>query len=207
MSEVVILANGDFPVNPLPLSILKNTEKVICCDGAVKGLLEISVDPAAIVGDLDSITPDIRDKYAQIIHKSDDQETNDLSKAFLFSLGLNPEKIVILGATGKREDHTLGNISLLSDFSRLTDIPIEMYTDFGLFIPVSKSSSFDFQTGRQISVFSLTPEIRIKSNGLKYPVDNVIFDSWWKATLNEVEQSPFTLEFKTGGRVIIYAAY
>ena len=45
-----------------------------------------------------------------------DQETNDLTKAVNYVKTLGFREVLILGATGRREDHTLGNISLLAQF-------------------------------------------------------------------------------------------
>ncbi len=204
--EIIILADGDFPSHEIPLSLLNSGRRIICCDGAANGLIEKGIIPAAIAGDMDSISENIQSKYASIIFKSEDQETNDLTKAFQLSLGYYPEKIIILGATGKREDHTLGNISLISQYKKLTSASIEMYTDHGIFIAANKSSFFNFKRGTQISLFSLTPDVKVISKGLKYPTNNVIFDSWWKATLNEVSESPFYLEFSSA-QIILFAAY
>ena len=206
MKEIVILADGDFPKHKIPISILKNAEYVICCDGAAANLLAHSSVPDAIAGDLDSIPEKIRQQYSSIIHSSPDQETNDLTKAVILAMEKHPQKITILGATGKREDHTLGNISLLSQYKEQYGISIEMFTDYGRFIPINRTSEFDVPVGSQVSIFSLDTNIRIKSHGLDYPLDNVRFDSWWKATLNRVNNTPFTLEFESG-RVIVYTAY
>ena len=54
----------------------------------------------------------------QILHRISDQETNDQTKAVNFLLAQGKRRIAIIGATGNREDHTLGNISLLSDYLR-----------------------------------------------------------------------------------------
>lgn len=125
-------------------------------------------------------------------------------------------KIIILGATGKREDHTLGNISLLADYAEMlkqsfsakatagnkkntTDkdnpynITVEIITDYGIFTPYLDSfkitgrprGSASQKKGEQISFFAFDSTLRIKSKGLVYPLDNVKFDMWWKATLNE----------------------
>ena len=32
--EAVILANGEYPVHPLPLQVLADAKYVVCCDGA-----------------------------------------------------------------------------------------------------------------------------------------------------------------------------
>ncbi len=65
---------------------------------------------------MDSIPGDLREKYAGKIITIKDQEINDLTKAVYFAQNVGQEEIVILGATGLREDHTLGNISLLADY-------------------------------------------------------------------------------------------
>lgn len=60
----VIVANGRFPSAELPLRLLKEAKTIIACDGAVKTLYEKGIHPDAIVGDLDSIPPDLRKRYA-----------------------------------------------------------------------------------------------------------------------------------------------
>ena len=49
----VILAAGDFPTHVLPLRILRTTDNLIVCDGALKDLLEYEIEPTAVVGDGD----------------------------------------------------------------------------------------------------------------------------------------------------------
>lgn len=206
MSEIIILAHGSFPHHQIPLGILNSGKPIICCDGAVKELDKRGISPYAIVGDMDSIGIELSEKYKTILYKFEEQETNDLTKSFKFSLNYVPERIIILGATGKREDHTIGNISLLLDYSRLTNAKVEMYTDYGLFMPHTGSGFFDFKEGTQISIFSLSPDTKIASEGLKYPLKGVEFDSWWKATLNEVEKTPFYIDSGSTG-IILYAAF
>ncbi len=204
MDNLIILADGEFPVHEKPLSLLMSSGNIVCCDGAAGRLTDAGVSPMAIVGDMDSLEIEKQQRYNAIIHKSDDQEANDLTKAFINSLELNPGKITILGATGLREDHTIGNISLLSHYSGLTSIPVEMWTNSGIFISVKSSCTINAFKGCQVSVFSLDSDVKIKSEGLKYPLDNVSFDSWWKGTLNECQSVSFSLTLINEGRVIIF---
>lgn len=206
MKNIVILADGKFPEHPVPLRILEGASIIICSDGSAAKLVRHGLSPSAIVGDMDSLGAALQERYKEIIHKESDQETNDLTKAFKYSLTLNPDKITILGATGEREDHTLGNISLLSQFRDCTSAKIEMYTDCGRFIALRSSSTIYAPSGSQVSIFSLDTNIRIISKGLKYPLNNVVFDSWWKGTLNETSEESFTLDF-ADGRVILYIVY
>lgn len=115
----VIVANGRFPSAELPLRLLKEAKTIIACDGAVKTLYEKGIHPDAIVGDLDSIPADLRKRYADRIHHVEDQEINDLSKSIRFAHAQGYREVLILGATGLREDHTLGNISLLMEYAPL----------------------------------------------------------------------------------------
>ena len=205
--SIVILANGEFPSHIVPLTKLKSAGQIICCDGAAEKLIKAGMEPTAIVGDMDSLSCEIQQKYRDIIFKSDCQESNDLTKAFNYALKLKPSSITILGATGMREDHSLGNISLLTYYASQTNISIEMYTNNGLFKVIFNGGSFPSETGKQISLFSLDCNIQIKSKGLKYPLDKVIFDSWWKATLNECEGNSFELKFSSSSPVILFLAY
>ena len=208
--STVILANGEFPKHPLPLAALKKASCLIACDGAAVPLLDFGKEPDWIVGDLDSLAPDIRRKFsAKMIHEAE-QETNDLSKAFRFACSrMAPdEELIILGATGKREDHTLGNISLLADFFRHHP-NICMYTDTGMFLAVKSGQQIPAEPGQAISIFNVSPlPVRAPAEGLKYPLKDLALDSWWRATLNTAEKNTFSLEFTPADTpLLIFLAY
>ena len=98
-------------------------------------LIDFGLVPFAIVGDCDSVNKKIAEKYSDRLFRDTDQETNDLTKAVKWCSERGYTNIVILGATGKREDHTLGNISLLIEYSEFTSV--KMVTDAGIFLPAS----------------------------------------------------------------------
>lgn len=125
--ETIILADGDFPSHPLALEWLRQCPYVVCCDGAANTYIRSGRMPEAIVGDGDSLLPGIKERYASLIHSETEQETNDLSKAFRFCLSQERKRITIMGATGKREDHTIGNVSLLADYMEKAEV--NMMTD------------------------------------------------------------------------------
>lgn len=112
--DAVIVANGIFPSHPVPLAILQSANHVVACDGAV-----IHVPQAeAVVGDGDSVPAEYHSRLIQV----DEQEDNDLTKATRYCLAQGWHHIAYLGATGLREDHTLGNISLLMRYYREMDV-------------------------------------------------------------------------------------
>jgi thiamine pyrophosphokinase len=200
-STSVILADGSFPVHHIPMGYLRNAEHIICCDGSAESLIMADLEPEAIVGDLDSLDPGIAERFSDRIYKDSDQDTNDLTKAVRWCINKGYEEIVILGATGKREDHTIGNISLLTEYAR--ELKVIMVTDTGTFTPLLKSSVVRCLPCQQVSIFSINPETEITSAGLKYKLNKRRLNNWWEATLNEATGSNFTLEFNNG-RVIVY---
>lgn len=202
--KCVILADGSYPAHGIPLGYLRSAEHIICCDGSAKSLLEAGIVPEAIVGDLDSISDEIAKKYSDRLYRDDDEETNDLTKAVSWCINNGYKEIVILGATGKREDHTLGNISLLTEYAKKIDVI--MVTDTGIFTPHLKSCTIHSFPGQQISIFSINPDTQFTSSGLKYKLDGLKLKNWWRGTLNEATGDSFDLKF-AGGPLIVFQKF
>jgi thiamine pyrophosphokinase len=203
-SETVILADGTFPVHPVPLQYLKDAIVIVCCDGSAENLMNTGIQPFAIVGDMDSLSDELRNRFADRIYVDEDQETNDLTKAVGWCQDYGYDDIVILGATGKREDHTIGNISLLVEYAKYLNV--RMITDTGEFIPFLKSCKVSTFPGQQVSIFSIDTSAEITSAGLRYPLNRKALKNWWEATLNEAVGDYFELKFN-GGPVIVFLKF
>ena len=203
-SNTVIVADGSFPEHRIPLGYLKNADRIICCDGSTENLLKAGFVPEAIVGDMDSLRKETADRFSDRIYRGGNQDTNDLTKAVSWCSERGFTEIVIVGATGKREDHTIGNISLLTEYSK--DVKVIMVTDTGILLPFLNGSVISSFPGQQVSIFSIDPETEITSKGLRYPLNRKKIDNWWVATLNESLKDSFTLEFNQG-RVIVYLKF
>ena len=140
--EAVVIDAGSFPTNPIALQWLEGCERIVCCDGAANRYLADDRNRAwRIVGDCDSLSPEILHRYASIVRRNPDQETNDQTKAVSYLASKGITRIAILGATGLREDHTLGNISLIIDYLAM-GIDARIFTDFGVFIPADGTRQF-----------------------------------------------------------------
>ena len=192
--DVVIVGNGEFPTNEIPLKILKNAQHIIACDGAIKHVPQAEV----VVGDGDSVPTAYQDRLIKI----EEQEDNDLTKATRYCLSMKWEKIAYLGCTGKREDHTLGNIGLLMRYYRKMGIEGIMFTDYGFFTPVHGNHTFQSQKGQQVSIFNFGCK-QLTSEGLKW--DSYVFDEWWQGTLNESLGDQFS--FCADNYYLVYQTY
>jgi len=202
--KTIILANGKFPETEKTLGILNSANKIICCDGAVENLIRYGLEPSLIIGDLDSISQNIKFKYKNLIYQIDEQNTNDLTKAVNWCVENNILEFDILGATGKREDHTIANISLLSKYVETAKVRI--ISDYGIFTAISQTSVFKSYKGQQVSIFAMHPERKISSTGLKYPLKDIKLQNWWNGTLNEAIAEKFSLNFEVGS-YIVYMLY
>ena len=199
--EAVILANGDYPSNEKPLQILEEAPFVVCCDGGANEYIAKGHLPNIIIGDGDSLSEENRLKHASLLHHIPDQETNDQTKAVQYLLAQGKRNIAIVGATGKREDHTIGNVSLLMEYMRMGAV-VRSYTDYGVFIPCKDTCTFNCNIGQQVSIFNFTAK-NLQTEGLAYPIYD--FTSWWQGTLNECTDTSFTI--KAEGEYLLFINY
>lgn len=199
--QAVVLAAGDYPTHHTPLDILKEAQFVACCDGAVNEYAAHGGEPNVIVCDGDSISSKNQKYFASVIVKIPEQETNDLTKTIKHLKSLGFTQIAIVGATGKREDHTLGNISLLLEYMAM-GLDVRMYTDHGVFIPVCDDCTFESYSGQQVSIFNFGAK-KLRAEGLQYPLSD--FTNWWQGTLNQSEGSYFNIH--AYGKYIVFLTY
>ena len=162
----------------------------------------------AVVGDMDSLSADLQEAYAGVLVPESEQEHNDLTKAMRWVLREHPEvsEIVILGATGLREDHSIGNLGLLMEYPRLLDlgdIHVEAVSDHSTAFAITDSCELHVGKGRRVSLFSPDNSLTIKSEGLQWPTDGVIFDNWWPATLNRATDDIVKLTFSHTSRALV----
>lgn len=228
--DAVILADGEQPEHDVPLRLLREAPYVVCCDGAIQ-----RCDWAdAVVGDGDSIPSWAREEYDFMFHQVDEQDDNDLTKATRFCIGKGFRRIVYLGATGRREDHTLGNISLLVRYAREFGIEPLMATNYGWFVPAvvsDGSPSAFFPSAPSPSAFSPSapspsgvPQLR-STSFFSFPgqqvsifnfgctqlrTEGLVYDgypyrSWWQGTLNEAAADHFSIV--ADGDYLVFRTY
>ena len=221
---IVILAAGEFPRKDSVLRLLDEADMIACCDSAAVKLLEQGRrsfssgeleeglhlgesrwEPGLIVGDMDSLPLDIREHYADRMVVCRGQDDNDLTKTFHEVIKLSPDVIHILGATGLREDHALANISLLADYQReAPQCQIDLVSDHGRFVAASGQHTFASEPRQEVSIFAFDHSLRMTAAGLQYPLDGVVFDTLWKASLNVATGTSFTLSPNNDSVYLVY---
>ncbi len=192
--DAVVLADGDFPSASLPQRLLHAAPFVCCCDGAARHWPEAD----AIVGDGDSVPQALRCRLIKI----DEQEDNDLTKATRYCISRGYRHIAYLGATGGREDHTLGNIALMVRYQQEFGIEPLMATDHGYFVPAQGEVTFRSFPRQQVSIFNFGCT-RLQAQGLAYPC--YAYRQWWQGTLNEALADSFTIT--ADGPYLVFRTY
>lgn len=204
--KTVILADGDYPASGPAIEALATARRVVCCDrAAVRFVRRTRRVPDAIVGDMDSLPASMRKRFAAVVEQVAEQDDNDLAKAFRYCVGRGWRDIVVLGATGRREDHTLGNISWLADFA--AEAPgIAMLTDHGVFtVAQAPGATIATTPGMQISFFGFCRSQRLTATGVAFPVRDLPLRRWYSATLNEATGRRVRLVF-TGEPIVVFRA-
>ena len=196
--EAVIVANGEFPSASVMHRWIDRAPLVVCLDGAANRLLQQGYKPHLIIGDGDSIQPGLAQRYGLEFIRVDEQETNDLSKAVRHLRKRGCRRLMMLGITGRRDDHTLGNISLLVYYLQM-GVQAVAVTDWGTFIPCRGNALLKTTKGQQVSLFNFRAT-GFKSNDLVYPpYDTTML---WQGTLNEATSDRLSIQAE--GDYLVY---
>lgn len=197
----VILASGLFPTTERALRYLREADFLACCDGAANDCVAAGFEPDVIVGDGDSIAPNVMERYADRVVRIAEQETNDLSKTFHHCLQLGRrDSFVILGATGKREDHALANLALMMDYAE-EHADVMMVSDFGTFYPCCDTKRLSVNPGQEVSIWNFGASY-FSAEGLMYPLYD--FTKLWQGTLNVATRPDIAVHAK--GAFLLYVA-
>ena len=186
MRTVVLLA-GAFPrKGGAERAVLDAAGRVVACDGAAAAFRRRTGRwPTAVVGDLDSMRARLPAEVEVV--RMPDQDTSDLDKAVRFCRSRGWDDLVIVGATGGRMDHAIGNVF------RALAAGVEVVTDDGTFHLVCGRRRLKTRPGAGVSVFADDPRVKVTSRGLVWPLDGVRLNSVAAATLNRAKGSAIAL--------------
>lgn len=187
--EAVVIANGEYPTRKEVLEIINAAPLTVCCDGAADDFISRGGVPDIIIGDMDSLSDENKARYSDIIIHKADQETNDQTKAVQYLLSRGITRIAIVGATGRREDHTIANIALTAEYMAM-GAEVVSYTDSGCFIPCRDNKTLLCTPNAQVSIFNINATA-LRSEGLDYPIYD--FTALWQGTLNCCRSGEFTI--------------
>lgn len=177
-------------------------DKLICADSGARHAHAINIIPDIIIGDFDSIAPEILEFYqgqCDIIHDND-ENTTDLMKAI--ACAPTNATIEIYGAMGQRADHDFSNYLILKSMNNPERITLRsQYEDRRV---VKQSVTIHGQVGDYVGMFPLDPINDFKTAGLKYAPDVLggSYEFGWNGACNELSDETAHIEFSSGTLLI-----
>lgn len=188
-TKAVILCNGLPPLKPQLLKSVEQAGFFIAADGGGNIARSFGIMPDLVIGDLDSYKMEDSDPFPVI--KNPDQNTNDLEKALQHALTGGYKNIIVFGATGKRVDQTVKNLSVMKQFDDKFETLIfrDRYSDIQL---IHSPFRRQFPLHTSISLFPLSGRVTgITSKGLKYALtddtlENGVMDGSSNQNISEV---------------------
>lgn len=212
MKQVFVVSGGSITDTFVVHVIEQERPKLlIAADSGMEFFYRNDIKPDVIVGDFDSVQPEALAYFRsqpEIEFQELDPVKDDTDTEFAIRLAIErgAEKITILGGTGSRLDHVLGNIELLG-IGLEKGIPIEILDannrirmiDAG--ITLFKREQF----GTYVSLIPYTSEVEgLSLRGFKYPLSRYSLKGFCSLGVsNEITEEEAVITFDKGILLVI----
>ncbi len=167
----LLFINGEITEKEIRIVQRESFDAIIAADGGTHHALRWGFTPDFVVGDLDSITDAIREQLPNtpLIHRPS-QELNDLEKALQFCEAQEITHLTVLGIAGKRLDHTLNNLSVISRYDQR--FHLTLYDPYSQIYLVRKEIRIQGKIGQLVSLIPMGTVEGIVTTGLAFPLNN-----------------------------------
>jgi len=184
-------------------------EAVICADGGARHARRSGVIPDLIVGDMDSLEADLQGYFATrdvpFVRHSPRKDETDTWLALERAAAMGATEITILGAMGKRLDHTLANLGLLL-LGRERGISVTLRDEDCEVFVVAGRAVVRGEKGQTVSLFPLAGDARgVDLEGFEYPLtDAVLTMSRPRGISNRLLAPTGSISVKEGCLLVIH---
>ena len=178
--KYLIVAGGTVD-EQFAVDIIKNGgyEVIIAVDAGMDFFYKSRIMPDVIVGDFDSVEQEALEFFQgqeqMDIHRlNPEKDDTDTEYALRFAIGRGATKITVLGGTGSRLDHVIGNVVLLG-VGLEKNVSIELLDTHNKIKILNSNLSIrkDERFGKYLSVIPITGKVDgVTITGVKYPLDN-----------------------------------
>lgn len=181
-------------------------QNIIAGDRGLEALYQLKIIPNHVVGDFDSVSPEILKFYkkqSQIIFHTyhAEKDNTDTDIALQLAIKLKSSRITIMGALGRRMDHALANIHILKDALE-ANIPCQMIDEHNRIYLINKEMTLekDKVYGKYVSLIPLTSTVEgLTLAGFKYPLHDYTLPIGTSLGIsNEIVTDTAHIEMKNG---------
>jgi thiamine pyrophosphokinase len=181
--KVVIFANGEFSPPDTLSDILDDADLIIAADGGTRHLSKLGHMPDVIVGDLDSLQGEQRDRLqaAGVEMKifPAEKDKSDLELAIMHAKEVGASQVTMLAALGRRWDHSMANL-LMAAQTEFAEMDIVFLHGVERLFFIRKKVDVRAEIGTRLSLIPLGADaIAVRTQGLAYTLDgeNLYFGS------------------------------
>ncbi|MEW5784237.1 MAG: thiamine diphosphokinase [Bacillota bacterium] len=174
-NRIVVVANGEIKDPQFIRGRIRADDFILCADGGALHALTMGFQPDLVVGDMDSLPPDVIGRLqgagVEFLRFSAEKDQSDLELALQRAVTLAPAEILLVGALGGvRFDQAFGNLMLLTIPLR-AGIPVQMIDEQHRIYLLEKEIKVQGSPGETLSLFPLTAAAEgVTTEGLKYPL-------------------------------------
>lgn len=178
--KCVLLANGEYGDLEKYRHILVGIDHVICADGGANYAYRLGLKPDYIIGDMDSISPEIAEYYAgagvTVKKYPRSKDFTDTQLAFALAQEIGVREIMLLGSLGGRLDHTMSNLYAGVEAVQ-QGIKVAHFTPECIVYLLKGKMTLQGRKGDLVSVLALTESATgVYEIGFEYPLDNVMME-------------------------------
>ena len=173
MTNILIIGNAREEKLSKWNSLIENSDIIIACDGAMERCIEQQINVDYLIGDMDSITQEILERVrlsSVKVVEMPEQNNNDLTKAILFSQGLEPKSIDIISVDGGNSDHQFCNYMSLIECNSNARIHLDDCTVCA--ISQGRKQYYSIEIGTSFSLYSIGTSKGVNLTGAKWGLEN-----------------------------------
>ena len=206
--RVLLVAAGDRPDIDLLNKYLNCSAKTIAIDKGAEVFIDNNLKPDYVVGDFDSISEKYNDKIKNLekyIYPSEKDYT-DSDIAIRLAFKLQATEIIMLGMTGGRVDHMLGNLGLL-DRCLKNNVRAYIIDKNSKIFLVDKKVLLDGEKNEVISFYPFGETVKgLNIKNAKYELEDYDLDPFESlCNSNEFIGGKMDVSFKFGKLLVIYS--
>lgn len=177
---------------------------VLACDGALAMCLERSVVPNAVIGDMDSVSTEVLERFVElggeVVHRPN-QASNDLAKALEYATHSGCSSCTVVGATGDDREHEWAN--LLTCAASTMDITCLGRSHQYRFLCTGRAYSIELIPGQNFSLFALPVAEGITLKGGKFGLENARLTMGSEGLHNVAVSSELSLTYQEGRLILL----
>lgn len=202
IKNLLIIANGQSENKTFIKTCTKEADFILALDGGADTALKAGIMPSLVIGDLDSISQNAKNKVGkEKLLKVSRQDNTDLEKGLDFARYFKVPNITIICAQGGRLDFTLSNFS--SVFNYIDKAEIIFKTSSCDIYPIKKSTKFTCKKGAKVSLVPMGTTKNLTLKNLKYTLENATFKIGQTAASNIALKDTFEVSFTKGQLLVI----